>query len=313
MDLLHALFKQFTSSQSEALRSYIIGLLSTRGVMPRADIVFFCKQRGATATQIGNALAKLCKQQRIKRDSVPRTNEGEPAQIFWIKCGAKNIDLCKDNMRQRLAIVDDTDYLEHDGQLYARSLFFDVRAKARARGETLGFGQGITAPEKLGRIPLLRGEEGDVQVGYVMQSETFTLFVEVKNLFYSATRGQVEKLIRQAVENTKPEEPLMPVMIASELHRDAKDFLTYCGVPYLELGRQMIRASLKAQMIELYTPEIALERFQFVAIRPLRARPERIKPLDPRSLRDIAVMSNSEWIEGSRERWLAMSKKLSKK
>jgi hypothetical protein len=172
----------------------------------------------------------------------------------------------------------------------------------------VGFSGGITSPNKVGTIRLHHGQEGDLILRYVTRSESFGLLVENKNTFGSVTKSQVDKLIAQGIENT-----LMPVLLANDITRNAKDFLTYCGVPFLELGRQIIRASLRATMIALYSPEIALERFQFVAKRPLRNRPERTSKLDPRSLRDIAIISDPAWIQGSRERWIAVGDKLQTK
>ena len=270
--------------------------------MPRSDLLYFCRESSFTETQVANALTKLYGESRVMRDEVER--KGRDAQIFWIKAKDTDIELCKENLRQRLKIVDDTNFLETDGQHYCRSLFFNVRQTQ----QTQGFGGHITAPKKLGKIPLLYSQKGDIELGYTMSCDSFTLLVEVKNQFYSVTKGEVDKLIGQAIENSTPKESLMPVMIANYLDANAKDFLTYCGVPYLELGRQIIRASVKAEMIELYTPEIALHRFQFVAKRAFRNRPGRNK--DPRSLKDIALISDPTWIQSQRERWLSVSQKV---
>jgi hypothetical protein len=279
--------------------------------MPRTDIVFYGLQQGFTETQVGNALAKLRREQRIFVDFVPRPKHGEeaePAQLFWLAFDSDKIAECKDLMKQRLAIVDDTDVLEKAGEGYVRSLYFNIRASERKQGVTR-FGRRITAPEKLGKIGILHKQEADLKIRYSMAGADFTLFHEVKNQNYSVTKHQIDKLIRQSIENSTVNEVLMPVMIASYIDQKGKDLLTSNGVLFHELGRQIFPTSFKARIIELYGVEMANDRFQFIAKRPLRARPDRpTAKVDRRTNKDIAVISNPGWIEAGALQWFSLLK-----
>jgi hypothetical protein len=155
----------------------------------------------------------------------------------------------------------------------------------------------VTRKKDLGRVWISASERIDILATYTAYGLTINLLVEVKNQRDVIYPGNdlFEKLMERALRLRR-----LPVLIASYVSHEAKNYCISQGIVVLELGHQVVEKSHKKQVKNL--PETVLEPSEYMLINSTRPFQH---GLWPEAQEHLETISRPEWVLNEHATWRA--------
>jgi hypothetical protein len=279
-------------------------LLKPPNAMTRGEVHHIAKLEGFNSWAITTELQRLIADERVFIHEVPGLGGGaqRPTHLYYTQTTRAILVESTETVNKRLATIVTRPMLKKACEQYTRALI----RNARDAGQPFGH---IVSKGKLGQrqiVPYLKlSEKADLVVPYAMQYDTLDLLTESKNEheYIAMTSKHLRKLLGQALLNN-----MHPVLVAANMTTRAKRLCEALGISYLELRRQILPATVRAQVKLLY-PKVWRTRFSIVNLDDHFLSRPRVHP-DKRIERDLRIVSDPRWIEEPRAKWLAMRESL---